>query len=216
MLQAVDAVVQLLQDLRVAGEMVQSSLSDTLFSTGNNSRRVGELLDYASDGPFGSKIKTEHYADAGVRVIRLQNVDINRFNNADKAFVTSRYFKDVLSNNEVLPGDVVVAGLGDDTIPAGRACVVPDHIGVAVNKADCFCLRAGKELYPQFLAFFLNSSVGLKQSAAFSQGTTRLRLNLGNIKRMTMPLPNIERQKEIATQLEIVLGQTAAWKLDMN
>ena len=43
-----------------------------------------------SDGPFGSNLKSEHYAPSGVRVIRLQNIGIGVFIDDDKAFVTEQ------------------------------------------------------------------------------------------------------------------------------
>jgi type I restriction enzyme, S subunit len=199
---AADSVLLQLDKLKGALERAMKSFAHSCFSRSRwPDRNLGELLDYASDGPFGSKIKTEHYSSSGARVIRLNNIDVNRFNDEDKAFLSLDYFAVSLKSYEVRPGDVVVAGLGDESIPAGRACLVPDHLGPAVNKADCFCLRPGANILPRFLAFFLNSPRGLAQSAAFSQGTTRLRLNLGNIRQMTLPVPPITVQKEISRQL---------------
>lgn len=47
---------------------------DFACSAPNDRRMLGEVVTYASDGPFGSKLKTEHYAESGARVIRLQNI----------------------------------------------------------------------------------------------------------------------------------------------
>ena len=40
-----------------------------------------------------------------------------------------------LHGYEVKGGDVIIAGLGDDRIPMGRACIGPLEIGAAINKA---------------------------------------------------------------------------------
>ncbi len=165
---------------------------------------LGRLLDYASDGPFGSKLKTMHYSKEGVRVVRLQNIDRLVFNDKDKAFIPFRYYQTDVSRYAVYPGDVLMAGLGDDSIPAGRACIAPDDLGPAINKADCYCMRPSQHLDSRFLVAFLNSSAGLRQSAAFAQGTTRYRLNLGNVKRMSVPIPSKAEQSEIADRLDEV------------
>ncbi|MHB1011990.1 MAG: restriction endonuclease subunit S [Desulfobacteria bacterium] len=201
-LTAADTVFAQLGHLRVAIERALNSYAHSIFSGAHWPKwNLGELLEYASDGPFGSKIKTEHYSSGGARVIRLNNIDVNRFNDDDKAFLAMDYFTSSLESYAIKPGDVVVAGLGDENIPAGRACIVPDHLGPAVNKADCFCLRPGAEISSRFLAFFLNSPCGLSQSAAFSQGSTRMRLNLGNIKKMTLPVPSGVVQEEIVVRI---------------
>ena len=135
-------VVERFFDMKVAAERVFTSLANARFSLSRWPERVlHELLEYASDGPFGSKIKTEHYTNNGARVIRLNNIDVNRFNDYDKVFLAMDYFTSKLSGYQIKAGDVIVAGLGDERIPAGRACVVPDQLGPALNKADCYCLR---------------------------------------------------------------------------
>jgi len=166
--------------------------------------KLDELLSYGSDGPFGSKLKTSHYTNSGVQVVRLQNIDPNKFNDADRAYISEDYYRDELSGYTVNAGDVLIAGLGDENIQAGRACLAPSRLGPAINKADCYCLRPNLRLDSKYLVAFLNSPQGLRQSESYSQGTTRYRLNLGNIKRMKIPLPDIGVQHDIAGQLEAI------------
>ncbi len=105
-----------------------------------------KLSDYAPeddcfrDGPFGSNLKTAHYAKCGARVIRLQNIGDGRFLDADCAYVPLDHYETIKRHN-VHRGDVVVACLGDGVRAAGRACVVPELGGPAVVKADCFRVR---------------------------------------------------------------------------
>lgn len=171
---------------------------------GRNEYSLNDLLEYGSDGPFGSKLKTEHYVRSGVRVIRLQNIQENYFDDADQAYISREYYEDELVRYTVKPGDVLVAGLGDNNIRAGRTCIAPNNLGLVINKADCYCLRPKPILVREYLVAFLNSPYGLRQSDAFAQGTTRFRLNLGNIKRMRIPVPDLETQKEIAEKLDSI------------
>ena len=39
------------------------------------------------DGPFGSGLKSEHYTDEGVRVVRLQNIGWAEFSDTDRAYL---------------------------------------------------------------------------------------------------------------------------------
>jgi type I restriction enzyme S subunit len=163
---------------------------------------LGNLLEYASDGPFGSKLKTEHYKRSGVRVIRLQNIQQGAFDATDQAYISEDYFREELSRYRVYPGDVLIAGLGDNSIRAGRACIMPENFGIAINKADCYCLRPKADyLEPGYLVAFLNSPNGLSQSESFAQGTTRYRLNLSNIKRMILYIPDMRIQKKVLDEL---------------
>ena len=48
---------------------------------------LSEISDELRDGPFGSNLKTTHYVETGVRVIRLQNVGVGQMLNDDLAFI---------------------------------------------------------------------------------------------------------------------------------
>lgn len=213
------AVVESYQDLIATCEQLWKSRTTYLFSNRASEETVplGELVDYSSDGPFGSKLKTEHYSDQGARVIRLNNIDRLEFNDTDSAFVPMEYFRE-LRSYEVKGGDVIIAGLGDDRIPMGRACIVPLNIGSAVNKADCYCLRINERLSARYLIHFLNSNVGLGQARSMAQGTTRMRLNLSNIRRFGIPFRSKDEQQGIADELDLYLSakREAATRLESS
>jgi type I restriction enzyme S subunit len=114
------------------------------------------------------------------------------------------YFQE-LRRYEVRAGDVIVAGLGDETHPVGRAALIPGTLGPAVNKADCFCIRADEEtVLNAYLVYFLNSKRGSEQVLARAQGTTRLRINVGNIKTVIVPVRPIEEQLKLIKGLGLV------------
>ncbi|MCI0563645.1 MAG: restriction endonuclease subunit S, partial [Nitrososphaera sp.] len=64
-----------------------------------------KLVDIAtrfSDGPFGSNLKTSHYVDVGIRVVRLQNIGVGQFLDEDKAFISEQHFTSI-KKHECLP-----------------------------------------------------------------------------------------------------------------
>lgn len=152
------------------------------------------------DGPFGSGLKSEHYQDEGIRVIRLQNIRFARFDDSDRAFIDDAYYAE-LGDHDVLPGDLLIAGLGDENNPVGRACVAPGSLGPAMVKADCFRFRLDpKETDPQFLAFQL-SATAASLAGALATGTTRGRMNLSATASRAVALPPRQEQRLIATYL---------------
>jgi type I restriction enzyme S subunit len=149
------------------------------------------------DGPFGSGLKSEHYADEGVRVIRLQNIRSDGFFGNDAAFVPLDYYQGNLSGHDVLPGDVLIAGLGDDRNLVGRACVAPGGLGPAMVKADCFRFRLDPErALPEFVATQL--SVGaVVDGPRLATGSTRSRIPLTVTASRFVALPHPEEQRDI-------------------
>lgn len=167
--------------------------------------KLGELSsdpDAFADGPFGSRLKTEHYASAGARVVRLQNIGRGTFLDADKAFISMDHFA-MLQRHSVKPGDVIVAALGDGARPAGRACIIPDDIGPGVVKADCFRIRLSDQtIHSPYLVAFLNSPQALRRIADAMRGATRPRVTLEMVRDTWVPLAPPSDQRRIAGTLK--------------
>ena len=155
-----------------------------------------------TDGPFGSSLTSSHYSDEGARVIRLGNIGSARFKDMDAAYISLEYFKE-LRRHEVLPGDLIIAGLGDGNHPVGRACVAPDHLGPAIVKADCFRARLDEErLTYRYAAWALSSGFVSDQVSTLTRGSTRARINLDVVRDIQLPTPSVEEQLRIADFLD--------------
>lgn len=74
------------------------------------------------DGPFGSNLRASEYQDQGVPLIRLQNIDRNRFIEKSIQFITPDK-AEKLKRHSYEVGDIVITKLGD---PLGKACIIPD------------------------------------------------------------------------------------------
>jgi type I restriction enzyme S subunit len=172
--------------------------------------RIDRLAESLVDGPFGSNLKTEHYvAEPGVRVVRLQNIEDGNYNDRDRAFVSIRH-AEYLARNQVKPGDVLIAGLGEDNNVVGRACCYPDGLPNAINKADCFRLRCREtRTFNAFVMHFLNTSGARQQIRRFEQGVTRRRINTTNLRKVTVGLPTKTEQESIITILSTVAAHLA-------
>jgi len=149
-----------------------------------------------TDGPFGSNLKTAHYTASGPRVVRLQNIGDGEFIDAE-AHISETHFKS-LRRHEARAGDVVVASLGE-TLP--RACVIPDHLGPAIVKADCPRIRVGDDVRAEYLSAALNSPPVRRQAADLVAGIGRPRLNLGKLKQLRIPTPPLAEQDQILRRI---------------
>jgi len=165
--------------------------------------KLGYALESVVDGPFGSNLKTEHYVvDPGVRVVRLQNVSEFVYNDSDKAYVSGQHASFLL-RNKVVGGDVLIAGLGEERYPVGRACCYPDDIDPAINKADCFRARCNPNVMKnRFFMLVLNSEMARSQIRRYEQGVTRPRINTGNLKRLSIGVPDIDEQAQIVAKFD--------------
>lgn len=147
------------------------------------------------DGPFGSNLKTVDYVNSGVRVIQINNIGECDFRDKNKRYVTEEKFNS-LTKHSVIPGDIVVAKMGE---PIGRACILPDYIEKAVIVADCMKIHPNTEIVStKYLEFLLNTEEVKSQFKKYSQGSTRVRLNLTMLRQVKVLYPSIELQNEFA------------------
>ena len=169
------------------------------------------VVDSMIDGPFGSNLKTEHYVQGdAVRVVRLQNIQEGEYCDSDRVFVSESHAA-TLARHTVLPGDVLTAALGEDRYPAGRSCCYPADLPAAINKADCFRLRARRELASNgFLMGFLNSRLARSQIRRFEQGVTRRRVNLSSLRQILVPVPPIAEQLAGQAVIEAIDGRLSS------
>ena len=74
-------------------------------------------------GPFGSALKKHEYAEAGVRVLGIEDVFPNRLVSENCKYIPERKFHE-LAQYLVCGGDLLVTNMGT----VGRTCVVPDDL----------------------------------------------------------------------------------------
>jgi type I restriction enzyme S subunit len=154
------------------------------------------VLVSISDGPFGSAFASADYADEGAFVVRLGNIGFAGFRHEPAAFLPLDLYRQ-FPGCRVHPGDLLVAGLGDENNHAGRACVAPD-LGPAMVKGKCFCASVNAAVAnPEYLALYLSSSLGVEEVGSTSHGSTRAMINLDIVKSMLVNLPSLQRQEEI-------------------
>ena len=138
-----------------------------------------------------------------MRVIRLQNIRLDGFDNSGEAFVDADYYARELSGHDVVCGDVLIAGLGDDKNTVGRACVAPSGIEPAMVKADCFRYRLDtNQVLPEFVATELSAS-SAADAGIMSSGSTRSRIPLSVMATRKLAIPPIGEQKQIADFIRI-------------
>ncbi|MCU1350037.1 MAG: hypothetical protein JWO56_3067, partial [Acidobacteria bacterium] len=155
------------------------------------------------DGPFGSKLKTEHYIDTtGYAVLRLGNIGSGYFIRGKEGHISRQHFES-LATNHVAPGDLLIAGLAD---PLVRSCEVPPDIGPAVNKSDCFRLRLHHCVDRSYVRHYLNSPIAKSFAAEDNHGMTRERINLASTKALPISLPPLNEQRRIVAKVDQLMA----------
>lgn len=172
-------------------------------------RRLGELAapekGAITDGPFGSNLTSAHYTDDGPLVVRLQNIGDGVFNRAP-AHISNEHFR-ALQKHEVLPGDLLVASLGEG-LP--RACITPSDLGPAIVKADCIRVRLARDIDARWVSYAMQRPEARRWAVDRLHGVGRPRLGLKLIRDIPIPTPPLEEQLRIVDLLEDHLSHVEA------
>ena len=168
---------------------------------------LSTISEALRDGPFGSNLKSSHYVESGVRVIRLQNIGIGEIRNDDLAFISDEHFAS-LPRNHCQPGDVIIGTMGDPNL---RACIVPLTLERALNKADCILMRVDMtKVDAIYVCWLLNNTRMVAMALRLVRGQTRGRISLGRLKELQIHLPPIALQLRFAAIVKSVEQQKAS------
>ena len=165
-------------------------MSDEILSPGWALAKFEDLLIDPKadlvDGPFGSNLKSSEYIEAGVPVLKIQNIKADRFIRKHFSYVTKGKAAE-LSRHSFVPGDLIITKLGD---PLGLCCEVPNDFPHGVFVADLMRLRLRtNNISKRFVLLAINSQIVQDQFKQITKGTTRPRVNLTIVRSITLALP---------------------------
>lgn len=161
---------------------------------------IENIAESIFDGPFGSHLKSDDYVNAGVRVIRLENIGHLTFKGDKETFISQEKYEQ-LRRHTLLPDDVIFSSFVDEEV---RVCLFPGDLDTpSINKADCFCIRPIKQMCePKWLAMRLASRSTYEILRDAVHGATRPRINLGTLKSFSFDLPSPQEQREMVKRIE--------------
>lgn len=192
------------QAIELTEQFLHSSFVDMFGDPATNLKgwktcTLGSVSSQFSDGPFGSNLKSNHYVESGVRVIRLQNIGLGEFIDEDQAFISVEHFQSLIKH-QCLPGDILIGTLGDPNL---RACILPDDIKVALNKADCVQMRPSLNLVTaEYVTALINQPGTLSLASHLLHGQTRTRISMGTLRSLKIPIPPLVLQKKFSALVQ--------------
>jgi len=165
---------------------------------------IAQIVDVMFDGPFGSNLKSKDYTSEGVRVVRLENIGVMEFRSEKVTFISEEKFES-LQRHSLQPEDLVFSSFVADDV---RAALIPDDLGPAINKADCFCVRPDRDVAdPKYLLFRLSTRQTYRDMEKLVHGATRPRIGLKHLKAYEIALPSLERQRQIVHRIEAAFAR---------
>ena len=162
-------------------------------------RSLGELCVSITDGDHQPPPQTTE----GIPFLVIGNVRNGRVDFADCRHVPLAYYDSLKPIRQPRPGDVLYTLVGSFGIPV----LIQDAAPFCVQRHIAI-LRPGPEIRSEYLAAVLASRVAYAQAASCATGTAQMTVPLAGLRRIEVPLPPAEIQREIVQQLGVVDTRT--------
>ena len=193
----IDSTKQSVEKTKLQLESYRQSLLKSAFE------KLGEKFDLHSLDNICMKITDgEHlrpnYTNSGIPFLTAKNITDTGviFENID--FVSQKDAEKFRSRCNPELNDILIVSRG---ATVGRLCIV--------NTKKEFCLlgsvillKTKKEINSKFLAFFLKSPIEKQNLVKISGSTAQQAIYLRDIKKSFIPLPPLEEQEQIVSQIE--------------
>ena len=162
---------------------------------------IGQMAEKVAMGPFGSNIKVETFVDTGVPIISGNHLRSFLLEDSTYNFITEEHAAK-LQNSIVFAKDIIFTHAGN----IGQVAMIPDNCEYSkyVLSQRQFYLRCNTSLVlPEWVLMFFHSREGQHELLSFANqtGVPSIAQPASNLKKIEIPLPPIDTQRE---WLEIV------------
>ncbi len=160
-------------------------------------KKLAEVADSISTGPFGTMLHKSDYVPDGIPLVNPMNIVDSRIVPSAKMMI-SEETRDRLSNYVLRKGDVVVGRRGE----LGRCAIVTEkEDGWLCGTGSCF-IRLSKQVDEHFFAMLFGSGSIRRLLDDSSVGTTMSNLNHGILNALPIPVPPLAEQRRIVGILD--------------
>ena len=142
-------------------------------------------------GPFGSALKKEYYVKSGYKIYGQEQVISGDPSYGDYYIDEERYKS--LENCAVQAGDVLISLVGT----YGRLLIIPEKFEPGIINPRLMKITFDKKkVNPLYFQYFFQSDSLKKALSENTHGGTMDILNLGIVRKLTIPLPPLSLQNE--------------------
>ncbi len=193
------------KNLQNARALFESHLSSVFNKRGEGwvEKRLGEMAQNISTGPFGTMLHKSDYVPNGIPLVNPMNI-VDSCIIPSKKMMVDEKTRDRLSGYSLKVGDIVIARRGE----LGRCALVTEREEGWLCGTGSFFVRLSNGLDGKFfVALFTSPHIKalLEKSAV---GTTMSSLNHGILKNLPIPVPPIEKQREIIAKADDLSSET--------
>jgi type I restriction enzyme S subunit len=164
---------------------------------GSELRPLHYAVDPVRPIMYGIVLPGEH-VPGGVPVVKGGNVERGEFD-LDSISRTTPEMDSRYARSRLQGGDVLITIRGS----YGAVAAIPDELAGANITQDTARLAASRDVTPAWLLFMLRAPQAQAQLQAVATGAGVKGVNIGDLKRVKVPVPSLRRQSEILERVRM-------------
>ena len=175
----------------------------TQHGKGWEEKRLGEVADSISTGPFGTMLHKSDYVPDGIPLVNPMNIVDSRIVPSGKMMVNEKTRKR-LSGYVLKAGDIVIGRRGE----LGRCALVTDREEGWLCGTGSFFVRLSDCMDGKFFVALFGSQQFKARLEGSAVGTTMSSLNHGILNDLRLPVPPIAVQRKAMAKADDLLAET--------
>ena len=177
-------------------KLVELPASDTPFSI-PETWQFAHLID-CSRLLVDCHNKTAPYANSGVPLIRTTNVRNGQFRFEDPRFVSKETYEYWSRRCPPMPGDIIFTR----EAPMGEAAIIPEGAKYCLGQRTMLVRPMSEYIDSNYLLLALTEPHLLERAMPSAIGSTVKHLRVGDVERLTIPVPPLAEQHRIVARVE--------------
>ena len=149
--------------------------------------------------------------------VYILNQKCIRWNNIELQYakpVVADWLQSIDKNCLTREGDILINSTGEGTI--GRAAIVDKSMEGLLYDSHVLLLRLNKDkIIPQYFVYVFNSRYGQEQveNVKSAKTTKQTELGVDNLKKIQIPIPPLNIQNKIVSELSIMYSEISAYRI---
>ena len=173
--------------------------------------QLSEIAELITKGTTPTTLGYEFQED-GVNFLKIECFDENGGFIENKAAHISEECHEKLKRSQLKAGDVLFSIAG----AIGRVAIVTEEMLPAnTNQALAIIRISDEQVYLPYIKLILTSPIVIEQFERKKQGVAQLNLSLKDINEISIPLPNKDKQVELAELFDKVAGVIAKRNMEL-
>ena len=174
--------------------------------------QLSEIAELITKGTTPTTLGYEFQED-GVNFLKIECFDENGGFIENKVAHISEECHEKLKRSQLKAGDVLFSIAG----AIGRVAIVTEEMLPAnTNQALAIIRISNEQVYLPYIKLILTSPIVIEQFERKKQGVAQLNLSLKDINEISIPLPNKDKQIELAELFDKVAGVIAKRNMELS